>query len=441
MYYYHNIKKKGISDNYLPNYHTRIKMVITNDFKCKICNKVTRIKYEVSSESSSFHSYVPCRNCKTMFYGEYLQDDEEVKAIIKFKNADKVEEYPDYVCTITRDFITNKVQEVTSQEDLIDLPMWMKFRNMLGHDEYENIFRKRVHFLLELYNNSRHKWSNIMELWFNNELSYLDEQLKNLYNLKGNISDSERLSCIRNFGTDVLTHLHRKEILDYIKQKNLVNLNEILLDKKEKLNDYLKELDKNNELIELEQIIYSQIKRALEYIPNLIPIITIDYFNEESKKEIFNENFHLGIYSFEFDEIKQLYQDLFETHTKLLYFFIGIDNIKLRGDYDSFKSGSRYNTLNRYKAEGIAFKKINEIDENSLYCSELKKYLDNHMRNMIGHCSYKLDPVTQVIKYKNGENTLIEVVYYCYKLILELYKHFQVITQMYELLLSGELDK
>ena len=416
-------------------------MIIHNDFKCNICNKVTRIKYEVASDSCSFHSYVPCKNCKTMLYGEYVQNDQEIKATIEFKNADRVQEKPDYVCTISRDFITSKVKKVQAMDDVVDLPMWMKFKNVLGYQEYLKIFSERVPCLLDVYNNSRHEWSNIMELWFNNELSYLDEQLANLFDLKESISDTERLSYIRKVGTMVFSPLYRDEILNDITKKDRETLSEIYQKRQKRLKDYLKELNNKNELIELERIIYFQLKRTLIYIPNLIPIMSIDYFEESFKEEIFDENFELGIYSFEFDEIKQLYQDLFETHVKLLHFFVGLDNLRLRGDYNSFKSASKYKDLNKYKKESVAFKKINEIDVNSAFCLEEKKYLDNHMRNMIGHCSYEFDAVTQVIKYKNGKNTLVEIAYYCYRLILGLYNDFQVITILHELLLSGQLDK
>ena len=88
-------------------------MVNTNDFECDVCHKVTRIKHEVASDSCRYHVYVPCKNCKTMFYGTYNQCDDNVSVSIHYLNAKKVDNaMPDYVCTITSDFISETVKDV-----------------------------------------------------------------------------------------------------------------------------------------------------------------------------------------------------------------------------------------------------------------------------------------------------------------------------------------
>ena len=65
--------------------------------------------------------------------------------------------------------------------------------------------------------------------------------------------------------------------------------------------------------------------------------------------------------------------------------------------------------------------------------------MNNHLRNMIGHCSYEINNITQIVKYKNGQKTLVEITYYCYQLILELLNSFCIVTLLHELYLSDTL--
>ncbi len=201
------------------------------------------------------------------------------------------------------------------------------------------------------------------------------------------------------------------------------------------------ELGKENKFQNLERLLYLQMKRSLEFIPDLIPILSVEYLDDATKRDLFDEQSPLGIYSFDFDEIKKLYQDLYETHAKTLYILVGLDNLNIRNDFNKFDSSCKYRSLKKYIDEDKAFYKINAIDVNSIFASDLKKYMNNHLRNTIGHCSYEINNITQVVKYRNGQKTLIEITYYCYKLMIEAFNSFCIVTLLHELFINGLLSK
>lgn len=420
-------------------------MVNTNDFECDVCHKVTRIKHEVASDSCRYHVYVPCKNCKTMFYGTYNQCDDNVSVSIHYLNAKKVDNaMPDYVCTITSDFISEKVKDVSEKEDIITLPMWMKFKNVLVFDNYLELFKTRVPVLLDIYSTTRHEWEKVVELWINGENYYLDKELKSIfeeYQEVNNIGKEKRLSLIRRLAVTVFSALYSND--DYKKKFDKIKkeFGEICRNNPKRLKDFLDEMSKENRFENLEKLLYLQMKRSLDFIPNLIPILSVEYLDDATKQILFDEQSPLGIYSFDFDEIKKLYQDLYETHAKTIYVLVGLDNLSIRKDFNKFDVGCKYTSLKKYIAEDRAFYKIDAIDKNSIFAFNLKKFMNNHLRNMIGHCSYEINNITQIVKYKNGQKTLVEITYYCYQLILELLNSFCIVTLLHELYLSDSLDK
>ena len=121
--------------------------------------------------------------------------------------------------------------------------------------------------------------------------------------------------------------------------------------------------------------------------------------------------------------------------SRTIYVLVGLDNLSIRKDFNKFDVGCKYTSLKKYIAEDRAFYKIDAIDKNSIFAFNLKKFMNNHLRNMIGHCSYEINNITQIVKYKNGQKTLVEITYYCYQLILELLNSFCIVTLLHELYL------
>lgn len=246
---------------------------------------------------------------------------------------------------------------------------------------------------------------------------------------------------IRRLAVTVFSALYSND--DYKKKFDKIKkeFGEICRNNPKRLKDFLDEMSKENRFENLEKLLYLQMKRSLDFIPNLIPILSVEYLDDATKQILFDEQSPLGIYSFDFDEIKKLYQDLYETHAKTIYVLVGLDNLSIRKDFNKFDVGCKYTSLKKYIAEDRAFYKIDAIDKNSIFAFNLKKFMNNHLRNMIGHCSYEINNITQIVKYKNGQKTLVEITYYCYQLILELLNSFCIVTLLHELYLSDSLDK
>lgn len=63
-----------------------------------------------------------------------------------------------------------------------------------------------------------------------------------------------------------------------------------------RLKDFLDEMAKESKFENLEKLLYLQMKRSLELIPDIIPILSVEYLDDATKRDLFDEQSPLGIY-------------------------------------------------------------------------------------------------------------------------------------------------
>ncbi|MDU2895243.1 MAG: hypothetical protein E7B53_08845 [Clostridium sp.] len=414
-------------------------MTVSKLLKCDVCGKVTKVKIEVG-HIEKYSAHIPCKSCGILFHCEYKQDDEKVEMKSDFINATEIfDELADYICTVTGDFISEKVKEINSPEDEIMPPMWMKFRDMLGDEEYSKLFKKRIPILKSVNKEIQYQWARIMDLWINKQKYFFDLQMKYLYDDRSfDTNEQERLSLVRKLTTDVLSEIYFESEYEEYLETIRNNLRKLVRKYPEKFQEFLVDVNDMGLLEQSERILYEQIKRIIGYIPELIPVFSLALVDEKSKDILFNKDFSLGIYTIDFETIKLLYQDLYETNAKVLFIPVCLDNLLNRGDYNAFID-NKFKSLKKYVDEWKTFSKIDAIENNTVFAKRSKECLDNKLRNCIGHCSYEVDNIRQVITYKNGEKTLLNVAYYCYELGLATFENFCVVTLLHEILLSNKL--
>lgn len=115
------------------------------------------------------------------------------------------------------------------------------------------------------------------------------------YQEVNNIGKEKRLSLIRRLAVTVFSALYSND--DYKKKFDKIKkeFGEICRNNPKRLKDFLDEMSKENRFENLEKLLYLQMKRSLDFIPNLIPILSVEYLDDATKQILFDEQSPLGM--------------------------------------------------------------------------------------------------------------------------------------------------
>lgn len=161
-----------------------------------------------------------------------------------------------------------------------------------------------------------------------------------------------------------------------------------------------------------------------------IPAIMISLGNISDK---FNRETH-GIATTSFENMKSFYADSYELLLSMIDVAAGLNNITIRGNYNSFHVDSNIKDYADFQSKAKS-EKLKSLIPNEPYSKEIP--LNRHVRNAIAHFDYEFDPNTQKAifndKFKNKDNTvelyLIDIAILCYE-------NIEILVYLNELLYS-----
>lgn len=412
-------------------------MTLSGYLKCEVCGRITQVKIEISSDSMQFPIYVPCKNCDTLFVGMYRQNDDELEIKTNFVNAVEVkspDNLPDYICTITREFVSDKIQDITCAEDTITFPKWMSFKNRLGIGNLQQV-TSNMYLSCSTAERPIFEWSRILNLWFNENYELLKEQLD--YHLDASLHDikldgpQNYLSGIRKITYSITNTLFSSNEYEDNLATTRYNLRNVMDNPNAIL--FIKKLGNMDLFIPLEKMITERVISFFTYVSELMPIFTIRELTEQERNCLNDVNSNLGIFTTSFDRIKPIYIDLFETSVKTLIVPIGLNNILQRGSYDNFSISGNMD-LEKFQKIDKAFERMQYLEAGNPFSFGLEKHLNNKLRNSIGHCAYNVSNVNQVISYDKcrKEISLLNVLLDSYEMMMYLIKVFDIVTLLHE---------
>lgn len=368
--------------------------------KCDICGAVSNLKYQMG-----FSVRHPIRfkcPCGVSIRGEFSE-----KNGISFENAQLIKneprELPALVVYSSGDFLTIPPFIPTETSQLF-FPSSFIFATMyLNYDE----FRKEFSFVLSYRDNYHRINRAINELYFaGNETLLVETINKNYNNPIFNLQTSN--------STDIFKAVAKINQFQFLNSKESDAVKKIISlyqkavsEKRPELEKYLFFLKKLNCLERWKKRIYNLSDTVYEKIDLLIPIISVDFYKGD-KEEMLDGKFAITTTSFE--DIKQLYVDLYELIADILILLVGFDNVLERSDYEKIKPvvGLKISSLSdmanmRNKGNIIKF-----LDNGGEACELVCKCLSSDTRNSIGHYDYDSEEIAnslgQKIKFYNVNN-------------------------------------
>lgn len=150
----------------------------------------------------------------------------------------------------------------------------------------------------------------------------------------------------------------------------------------------------------------------LKVVPTLVPAYSFEFYRGANKdpQDIVSE---YGLSTARFEDIKGLYQDLFETIFRLSPLIVANNNIIHRGDLNAMPPGfGRTDTVEAYsnlRTAGNKIEKLRAERPKEALDGWIELPLSTTVRNAVGHANWSYDPVHQHISYGTGEgNYLLE---------------------------------
>lgn len=401
-------------------------MNVSNDFKCSVCGKITRIKVQMGW-LENYPISIKCNECHISIFGKVNLNSNSDNKFIELENVtpERSGKTPDFIIEVSGELLTEKLREYTGGIDLFFSPFIKNLMVSMEQGEFFEFKDSILNFLFSVKNN----WpavKRINELWLNQNYKYLPSELHKILNKTEYPSDN-LLEFLRG------VHGANWRFLHPIFNKYFFETADFLFDNIEKLNkkdsEQFKELvlSFEDKLNIYEEKIYMIMCKFIEKFEMFIPVLSLEFHLNSNKEEYMKK---MGLTTVDFEDIKGYYIDTFEDIVEVFDLVLAYENFSVRNDYTQMDSdiNKSIKTLEDFQQKmSKKGKKIEFIDSLKVFNQMFTLKIDNRLRNAIGHRSYKYDVQSQRIDYypsgtmDKGELETIYLTEFVYK-CLQLFK-------------------
>lgn len=410
--------------------------------KCPFCDSIADVKYQFG-----YLKQHPIRfkcKCGISIRGEFREGSGVV-----FENANILSEdvWPDYVVHSSGEFLTTPMYLVTCAEDIVQPTTFMFATERMNYFE----FMKELKHVLNYHD---YRWKivrAINELYLSENKEILIKTIKKSY---GQIIRYLPLHTDMDISRAVFI-INQFQFLDYDGKGVTKKVTDLFVsnfkDNTVEVQQLVKFVQDLEVLKEWRTKIFNICNQIFEKIELLIPVIGVDYY-EQNVEEILEGGMSITTTSFE--EVKQLYVDLYELICGFAIVLIGLDNIILRKNYDAMrpdidqslrKTITNLSKVSEMKNKGNILK---VIDFDAPFEMLVYDSLNPEIRNAIGHFSYDSLEIAgsygQKIIFYNGrdkssciEESLVQICYDIWRMYKSLGVFNEVIYRI-EMLIRAE---
>ncbi len=370
--------------------------------KCPFCAAVADVKYQVGYSNQHPIRY-RCK-CGVTIRGEYRNGNG-----VSFENATILSDdvWPDFVVHSSGEFLTVPPYIVNCEKDIMQPTTFILATERMNYSE----FMKELEHVLEYRN---HRWKivrAINELYASSNKEVLIKTINTTY---------RQVIRYLPLNTDmdisrVVFMINQFQFLDYDGKGVTKKVTDLFIsnfeENRDETNQLVKFVNDLNYVKDWNSKIFKLCNQVFEKIDLLLPAIGVDYY-KENREEVLSGGMSITTTSFE--EIKQLYVDLYELTCAFAIVLIGLDNIILRKDYDAMRPdieiSLRKSIKNLTDVSGMKNKGniLKVIDFDAPFESLISDSLNSNIRNAIGHFSYDSDEIAgsygQKIRFYDGKN-------------------------------------
>ena len=369
-------------------------MVARLFLKCKMCNSITLLRYQVGY--GDIQIVIPCGNCGCELRGRCIHDDKTASLSFSFENAELVaERQADFVAQYSRELLSKKVETYSIEAEIAPSPFMSMSQIFMRHGNQSSRVQRAMHFVAEDLPTADDIF-DLATLWGNDRLDILYQKLNNMMpecptENKNHLQIGTRIHhLIVSLISPLLPQKWEEEINLFSLLSNLIKTHST------QMVECAKFFEDKNFLATSEMALTGEIKKFLKIVPNILPAFA--FCDDMSSKEELHER---GMFSISFDELKTYYQNSFEIIASCCDCLIALNDIYHRGDFMALPTtAGDIKTLNDLEKSRSKIKKIETfLPPDEAFSKLLVMPLHSHIRNAIGHTSVTYNPLTQLISF------------------------------------------
>lgn len=367
-------------------------MTVNYFIKCPACGTITRIRTPAGYVYST-PVRIHCGKCDTLLTGEFISDNKRFKAYYIPSNCEQVDfQAYEYYGEASGELLSNKIEyfpgDGTDYLPPKPSPVFAFMDSMSQHDKDNFInYVCYCEYLKKNWDMEQIKY----KLYKNGQAELIKKKFAKSAEECGYTLDSD---------FDVLRYIYYSFFFDcggIFKEKILINkLIEINRHfrhlNKTALRDFICELESSSRLSSAQNKVFEVFFAFVQVSMNLAPAIGANLYDEPSSID----KSLLGLTTCTFLDIKQFYQDTYESLLESSDIVIGLDNIEARESFNSFKTKLDMSKFRNQKKGN----KIKFLDQHEFFSGEFNMMLDSpDLRNAIGHNDYTYTGTTQIVDY------------------------------------------
>lgn len=390
-------------------------MTVNYFLKCPVCGTVTRMRTPAGYIYKT-PVRVHCGECNTLLSGEFISDNDNVRAYYIPINCEEVKPQAfEYYGEASGELLSQKLIKLHADGKDIYMPPLEKpspvfgFMRSVDKEDGERFvdFACYTSALAEHWDDFRIKY----DLFINEKFDLLCKRYSD---------GAAKCGCDLTSDLGVLEYVYRSFFYDLggiFKKKELMHIlrainHHISHMAKIPLRQLIISLQESNRLKVIQEKLFGVLNEYQIVAKYLHPALGAMYYRETERVDKSN----LGISTCSFEDIKHFYQNTFEVLVECSDIIVGLDNIENRGNYDAFNDSWNLKIF-REQPKGNRIKKLHS-SEFFVHTFALPVE-SSSLRNAIGHSDYKYLGTEQEIKYPEKTGSSIVLTSYLLDVAME----------------------
>lgn len=366
-------------------------MTITFIVECDVCHAkyVFKCQCDHVMNHGSMPIRVGCKNCGNMLSGEVSLQSLIITKGIKHNRENFVEDYPcvgvSTELPICADCYFTNGQLLTNY---MCLPGYVKTENLSAHS-------RRVSKLADGMSKTLEDIKTLYNIYCNGNISVFSAYAEEMFGKDKNEPIKDKADMRRGlvnifmqlFGVIVSKAYCLRFTEPFVNELDSIVANADANTLKDLLSTVAAKMNVEGDIDESLKVLMGFIGKIAHFFPVMLLLDEGDFSNPYGGK--------LFLSTTDYSEIKNLYAELFELLSRWSMLLVGLENLKMRGDYDKLSTTKPLSDFCNM-SNG---KKSEYISANCWLKDYYLQTLDNKIRNGIDHAKAKYNTITQILEY------------------------------------------
>lgn len=364
-----------------------------------MCDTTINLRIQLGYFDIPFH--LNCPKCKTSIDGKILLENVEHYEVT-VNNAYLVDEYDYefYSVELSAEFPTRKMEKKNMEADPVEVSPYMRSLQWYHNAIEPQQIMANTMFFANYYKSKWYELKSFFELFWNGQNHILYKKIRKelpKYPHLGVAKVANNLDACVCLHQLLITTTGISSILDNNSLSRFIDIGNTILKDKDNAaayEEFIEKVEKN--FTTTERKAFNLIESFAKIYEQLIPVIILKRANTLDRVD--KEKY--GIMTADFEELTSFYAKSYEWILENLDFVIGLNNVAVRGNYNSFKKENKTyeDYLKLFKGNKLGWMIKDEP------FSLLIQSLDSKKRNAIQHFDSEIDYVTQKIVFRDRDN-------------------------------------